>query len=218
MGRYGTGGVAPLEFFSLPVTSTDTRNSLRHELRARRQELSAPEQTHAAHRLIGQLVATRLYRVSRRIAVYLPNDGEIDPVPLMARIWKANKTCYLPILSRLRHDRLWFAPFTQDTPLAANRFGILEPAVPARDWVRAQELDLILMPLVGFDTHGNRLGMGGGFYDKSLAFLRHRTLWCKPHLIGLAHDFQRVKKIDACAWDVPLQAVATDRSVYLMEK
>jgi len=104
------------------VTSDDTRNALRQNLRARRQELSAPEQTHAAHRLIAHLVATRLYRVSRRIAVYLPNDGEIDPVPLMARIWKTNKTCYLPILSRLRHDRLWFAPFTQDTPLAANRF------------------------------------------------------------------------------------------------
>jgi 5-formyltetrahydrofolate cyclo-ligase len=196
------------------VTSDDTRNALRQNLRARRRELSAPEQTHAAHRLIAHLVATRLYRVSRRIAVYLPNDGEIDPVPLMARIWKTNKACYLPILSRLRHDRLWFAPFTQDTPLAANRFGILEPVVPARTWVRAQALDLILMPLVGFDTHGNRLGMGGGFYDKSLAYLRHRLLWRKPHLIGLAHDFQRVKKIDACAWDVPLQAVATDQSVY----
>jgi 5-formyltetrahydrofolate cyclo-ligase len=196
------------------VTSADTRNTLRHELRARRQDLSAPEQTHAAHQLIAHLVATRLYRVSRRVAVYLPNDGEIDPVPLMARIWKMNKTCYLPILSRLQHDRLWFAPFTQNTPLAANRFGILEPVVPARTWVRAQELDLILMPLVGFDTHGNRLGMGGGFYDKSLAFLRHRTLWRKPHLIGLAHDFQRVKKIEASAWDIPLQAVATDQSVY----
>jgi len=196
------------------VTSTDTRNALRHELRARRQELSAPEQTHAAHQLIAHLVATRLYRVCRRIAIYLPNDGEIDPVPLMARIWKTNKTCYLPILSRLRHDCLWFAPFTQDTPLAPNRFGILEPVTPARTWVRAQELDLILMPLVGFDTHGNRLGMGGGFYDKSLAFLQHRRHWRKPHLIGLAHDFQRVKKIDAGAWDVPLQGVVTDSAVY----
>jgi len=199
------------------VTAPDTRNALRHELRERRQELSAPEQTHAAHQLVAHLVATRLVRVSRRIAVYLPNDGEIDPVPFMARLWKMNKTCYLPILSRLQHDRLWFAPFTQKTPLAANRYGILEPVAPARTWVRAQELDLILMPLVGFDTHGNRLGMGGGFYDKSLAFLRERRLWRKPHLIGLAHDFQRVKKIDACAWDVPLQAVATDRTVYQFE-
>jgi 5-formyltetrahydrofolate cyclo-ligase len=199
---------------SIPVTTTATRNKLRRELRARRQELTAPEQTHAAHLLSAQLVATRQVRVSRRIAVYLPNDGEIDPVPFMARLWKMKKTCYLPILSRLRHDRLWFAPFTQDTPLAPNRFGILEPVVPARAWVRAPELDLILMPLVAFDPHGNRLGMGGGFYDKSLAFLRQRSRWHKPHLIGLAHDFQRVKKLEACAWDVPLQGVVTDHATY----
>jgi 5-formyltetrahydrofolate cyclo-ligase len=125
-----------------------------------------------------------------------------------------NKTCYLPVLSRLTHDRLWFVPFTPDTPLTRNRFGILEPLAPARTRVCAQELDLILMPLVGFDTRGNRLGMGGGFYDKSLAFLRTRSVWRKPHLIGLAHDFQRVDKLAAGAWDVPLQAVATDCGVY----
>ena len=196
------------------MTSPATRNSLRHELRARRRALSAPEQARAARQLAAHLIATRLYRVSRRIAVYLPNDGEIDPVPLMARLWEMHKSCYLPILSRLQHDRLWFAPFTQNTPLVPNRFGILEPVVPARTWVRASELDLILTPLVAFDAHGNRLGMGGGFYDKSLAFLRHRRLWRKPHLVGLAHDFQRVVKLDACAWDVPLQAVVTDHSVY----
>ncbi|MDH4134940.1 MAG: 5-formyltetrahydrofolate cyclo-ligase, partial [Gammaproteobacteria bacterium] len=72
----------------------------------------------------------------------------------------------------------------------------------------------VLMPLVAFDLHGNRLGMGGGFYDKSLAFLGTRTRWLKPHLIGLAHDFQRVEKIEPCPWDVPLQGVATDQNLY----
>jgi 5-formyltetrahydrofolate cyclo-ligase len=160
------------------------------------------------------VAACRLFRVSRRIALYLPNDGEIDPQPIMERIWTAKKLCYLPILSRLRHDRLWFAPYLPDTPLTLNRFGIPEPRVPARQWVRAQELDLILMPLVAFDTRGNRLGMGGGFYDKSLAFLRTRQHWHKPHLIGLAHDFQRVEVLDPFAWDVPLQAVVTDQALY----
>ena len=191
-----------------------SRTPLRRELRAQRNALTAPQQVRAAQQLAAQVTALRLFRVSRRVALYLPNDGEIDPVPLMARLWQSGKTCYLPILSRLRHDRLWFAPYLPDTQLAFNRLGILEPAVAAHTWRRAQELDLILMPLVAFDTRGNRLGMGGGFYDKSLAFLRTRSVWRKPHLIGLAHDFQRVKKLDACAWDVPLQAVVTDRSVY----
>lgn len=212
MGRYGTGGG---RLFISPVTNADTRRqSVRRDLREQRRALSWPEQRRAAHDLATRMAATRLFRVSRRIALYLPNDGEIDPQPLMQRIWSAGKRCYLPILSRLRHDRLWFAPYTDGTPLASNRFGIPEPMTAAHKWVRAQELDLILMPLVAFDVHGNRLGMGGGFYDKSLAFLRTRTLWRKPHLVGLAHDFQRVDKLETFAWDVPLQGVVTDRTVY----
>ena len=196
------------------MTDSDSRNALRRSLRAQRNTLSAAQQLRAAQQLATRLATQPLFRVSRRIAVYLPNDGEIDPVPLMTRIWRMNKICYLPILSRLTHDRLWFAPFTPDTPLTQNRFGIFEPLTPARNRISAQELDLILMPLVAFDTQGNRLGMGGGFYDKSLAFLRTRRVWRKPHLIGLAHDFQRVDKLTASAWDVPLQAVATDGGIY----
>jgi len=196
------------------VSDPASRNHLRRRLRAQRQALTPVDQARAARALVAHLAATRLFRVSRRVALYLPNDGEIDPRPVMERLWRVNKICYLPILSRLQHDRLWFAPFTPDTPLACNRFGIPEPRVPARTWRRTKDLDLILMPLVAFDAHGNRLGMGGGFYDKSLAYLRQRSGWRKPHLLGLAHDFQRVDKLEACAWDVPLQGVATDRAVY----
>jgi len=190
------------------------RARLRSALRDQRRALTGPEQDRAARALAAHLTANRLFRVSRRIALYFSNDGEIDPGPLLGRAREMNKTCFLPILSRLRHDRLWFAPYEPDSPLARNRFGIPEPVVPARQWVRAQDLDLVLMPLVAFDLEGNRLGMGGGFYDKSLAFLRTRSLWRKPHLIGLAHDFQRVPQLETFPWDVPLQAVATDQAVY----
>ncbi|HCU53445.1 MAG TPA: 5-formyltetrahydrofolate cyclo-ligase [Gammaproteobacteria bacterium] len=199
------------------MTDPSARHSLRRTLRQQRDALSDSEQRRAAAQLSTNVAANRLFRVSRRIALYLPNDGEIDPQPLMERIWAAKKLCYLPILSRLRHDRLWFAPYMPDTPLTLNRFGIPEPRVPSRLWVRAQELDLILMPLVAFDARGNRLGMGGGFYDKSLAFLRTRRLWHKPHLVGLAHDFQRVEDLETFAWDIPLQAVVTDRAHYLFD-
>lgn len=196
------------------MTDPDSRNQLRRTLRAERNRLSPAEQARAAQALAVRVAGTRLFHAARRIALYLPNDGEIDPGPLMGRVWSMNKVCYLPILSRLRHDRLWFAPYRPDTALAGNRFGIPEPVVAPRSWRRAQDLDLILMPLVAFDARGNRLGMGGGFYDKSLAFLRQRGRWRKPHLIGLAHDFQRVDRLATFAWDVPLQAVATEAAIY----
>jgi len=191
------------------------KTDLRRSLRIRRNTLSAEERRLAARQLALNVAGTRLFLTSRRIACYLPNDGEIDTGGIIERVGRLRKTCYLPVLSRLLHDRLWFARIGAETEFTPNRFGIPEPVVGARELVRAQELDLILMPLVGFDDDGNRLGMGGGFYDRSLEFLRHRHHWRKPHVLGLAYDFQRVNGLVPDPWDIPLQGVATDRAVYL---
>lgn len=191
------------------------KSDLRQNLRARRRALSADEQSLAARRLAVNVTGTRLFLVSHRIACYLPNDGEIDTAPVIEHVRRLRKTLYLPVLSPLAHDRLWFAEAGPKTRFAPNRFGIPEPVVKASDLIRAQELDLILMPLVGFDDRGNRLGMGGGFYDRSLEFLRHRNHWRKPHLLGIAYDFQRANGLTADPWDVPLQGVITDQAVYL---
>ena len=191
------------------------KTELRRSLRARRNALAPEDQRLAADRLASKIIGTRLFLTSRRIACYLPNDGEIDTAPVIERIRRLRKTLYLPVISRLSHDRLWFAESKPKTRLVPNRFGIPEPVVKSRDLIRAQELDLILMPLVGFDDRGNRLGMGGGFYDRSLEFLRHRNHWRKPHLLGIAYDFQRVNGLTADPWDIPLQGVITDQTVYL---
>ena len=95
-----------------------------------------------------------------------------------------------------------------------DRFGIPEPVVGVKELVRARRLDLVLLPLVGFDHKGNRLGMGAGFYDRTLAFLRDRVHWKKPHAVGLAYDFQRVDGFDVDPWDIPLTAVVTDKDIY----
>lgn len=193
------------------------KNTLRQKLRARRRALSAEEQKQAASRLAANVAGSRLFLASRRIACYLPNDGEIDTRHILAHIRRRRKVCYLPVLSRLSHDRLWFARMETDTELIPNRLGIPEPVVPARDLVRALSLDLILMPLVGFDDHGHRLGMGGGYYDRSLEFLRHRHNWRKPHLLGIAYDFQCVNGLTADPWDIPLSGVITDQAVYFFD-
>jgi len=190
------------------------KTGLRRALRARRQALSSEERERAAETLATQVLALRFFQVAHRVAFYLSNDNEIDPLPLLALAQSRGKHCYLPVLSRINGDRLWFARLQSDTPLRANRFGIPEPCVLPRELVRAAALDLILMPLVGFDISGNRLGMGGGFYDRSLDFLRGRRHWRKPHLIGLAYDFQRVEKLPAEDWDVPLTAIVTDHTIY----
>ena len=115
---------------------------------------------------------------------------------------------YLPVL----HGRcLLFAPWDPAATLAASRFGIPEPAVRLGSCLRGSQLDVVLTPLVAFDDEGHRLGMGGGFYDRTFSFSRARQLWRKPHIIGLAYAFQRVDALPARRWDVALHAAVTER-------
>ncbi len=146
----------------------------------------------------------------RRIAFYLPNDGEPDLWPLIELAWRRGKDCYVPVLDKIVTRRLLFAPLRPGQPMRPNRFDIPEPVAQDRERLRSGRLDLILMPLVGFDADGHRLGMGGGFYDRTLAYLRTRRHRPRPHLMGIAFECQRVDALPARPWDVPLQSVATE--------
>ncbi|MDX1434376.1 MAG: 5-formyltetrahydrofolate cyclo-ligase, partial [Gammaproteobacteria bacterium] len=151
-----------------------------------------------------------LFSRVQRVACYVANDGEMDLTPALARLWRAGKHVYLPAL---HGDALWFLPATPDSPMQRNRFGIPEPAAGADTRVAPFALDLVLMPLVAFDGAGNRLGMGGGFYDRTFAYLARRRHWRKPRLIGVAYGFQRVPSLPARPWDVTLEGVLTERGL-----
>lgn len=191
----------------------DARNTLRREMRLRRSSLSPQQQRDASLTLDRVLGRHPLFLRSRHIAIYLPNDGEMDLTPLLQRALSMGKKCYLPVLSPLYHNRLWFAPYTAESRLLLNRFGIPEPDCNHRKMRPVWTLDLVLTPLVAFDAQGNRLGMGGGFYDRTLAYLRRRKHWKKPQLIGTAHSFQQVPQLPHQSWDIPLQGVATEEQL-----
>ena len=194
------------------------RSDQRKQLRARRRNLTEPERLERSASLCRELARQPVFRTSKRIAAYLPADGEVDTTVLIELAWTMGKQVYLPVLIPYRANRLWFARYEPDTPLVSNRFGIAEPANVHRQRIAPQALDLVLTPLVGFDHNGHRLGMGGGFYDRSFAYLLHRKHWYRPHLIGLAYDFQQLPRLPAQPWDVPLTAVVTDTGWHLFQK
>lgn len=191
-----------------------SRPQLRRVLRQRRRALSRSQQRSAARNLYRQLAQSPQFRRARHIALYLPNDGEIDPRRLLAAAQKRGKRTYLPVLSAWPRTKMVFQRVTRHEKLAGNRFRILEPSPRRKRQRKLWALDLVLLPLVGFDDRGGRLGMGGGFYDRSLAYLRMRKNWHKPTLLGLAHECQRVDELAMASWDVPLQATVTDRRWY----
>lgn len=187
-----------------------SRKNLRNTLRAQRRALTPQQYEQYADQFAQHFSKTKLFRTSRRIAFYFANDGELDPSGLMAIAWAMGKQCYLPVLMEIHDKRLLFAEYQPDIPLVDNQFGIPEPATAKRHCLAPRQLDLILMPLVAFDVRGNRIGMGGGYYDRSLAFLQHRSHWRKPVLTGIGYGFQQVNKIKSEPWDVPLRFVATE--------
>ncbi len=183
-------------------------------MRQRRRALSHIERSHASYNLAEHVAASRLFQNSHRIAFYLPNDGEIDLQPLIDYAWQTNKQCFLPVIGPRNSRRLWFLPYEMETPLLQNRFGIPEPLHHRGDrQFKPHALDLILLPLVAFDNNGHRLGMGGGFYDRTLAFLAHRHQWRKPRLLGTAYQFQQHTNLPAQAWDIPLDAIVTEQGM-----
>ena len=193
---------------------TTSSNDIRQQIRLQRRELSLTQQQQASSALTTHLANSPQFQNSKNIAFYLPNDGEMDITPLIALAWAHHKRCFLPVLGLRNSRKMWFAPYKPGTTLISNRFGIPEPQHKHSDRLfKAQSLDLIFMPLVAFDTQGNRLGMGGGFYDRTLQFLLHRSSWKKPRLIGTAYAFQNVSQLVKQAWDVPLDGIATENGL-----
>ncbi|MEE9253872.1 MAG: 5-formyltetrahydrofolate cyclo-ligase [Pseudomonadales bacterium] len=192
----------------------ESKRSLRSQFRNRRHALSPGEQQYAAAALKRNLVCTPEILCAARIAFYVAQDGEIDPADLMTWCLKANKRCYLPVLAPGHHEGfLWFGRARLGDALKPNRFGIPEPVRSIERRLNPWTLDVVLVPLVAFDERGHRLGMGGGFYDRSLEFAQ---AFRRPWLVGLAHGCQRTRSLPADAWDIPLDAIATDTEILRM--
>ena len=187
---------------------------LRNLIRRRRRDIDEQSRYEAAASLAEHVRTCPQFANSRHIAFYLPNDGEIDLRPLLLTAWEMGKRCYLPVLGMRHESRMWFMPFEPGDPLLPNRYGILEPPL-CRDSRRSKNwmLDLVLVPLVAFDPLGHRLGMGGGFYDRTFAYLHTRQYWRKPHLMGTGFSLQRVAQLPVNHWDIPLDSMATENGI-----
>lgn len=190
--------------------------ALRRRLRAQRRAVGPGERRVAGRALARQLARVRYLRGARRIAGYWPADGEIDIRPALERALAAGSQVYLPRLVQAPRPRLCFAPWRPGARMEPNRYGIAEPVAPAGAVLTARQLDVIVLPLVGFDAAGNRLGMGGGWYDRSLAFRRRSrsAAASRPRLLGVAYELQRLDRLAPRAWDVPVDLIVTDQRVY----
>ncbi|EGR5123093.1 5-formyltetrahydrofolate cyclo-ligase [Vibrio cholerae] len=191
---------------------TDSRTHLRLQIRQRRQSLSAFEQQTASQQLIHTFSSLPEVTAAQRIALYLANDGELNTQPLIEWLWQQGKQVYLPVLHPFAKGHLLFLHYHTHTPMNKNRYGIAEPKLDQRSICPVRELDIIGTPLVAFDQSGQRLGMGGGYYDRTLAPWFKTQQGAMP--IGLAHDCQQVEQLPTASWDIPLRKIVTPSKVW----
>lgn len=170
---------------------------IRQAMRLRRQKIALGAQQRAAWRLSHKITSTPYYQQSQHIAFYTALKGEIELGPIIKKAWAQGKSCYLPVVSG---QGLCFVRYRPTSIMRANRFGILEPIGEAQ--IAPKQLDLVLMPLVAFDQQCHRIGMGGGYYDRT--FSQRKT---SPLLVGVAHRCQQTQHITPESWDVPLDKV-----------
>jgi 5-formyltetrahydrofolate cyclo-ligase len=194
---------------------------LRKRIREQRAVIP-PYRQHLASLSLARRVLHSVSRLrhSRKIAFYLPQEGEISLLPLLALCLLSKRECFLPVLMNTSGKQLGFARWIPGSPMSVNRFGIAEPYVSQRELLSAADMDLIFMPLVAFDAHGHRLGMGGGYYDRSLAACfsglpGHRGT---PYLVAAAHDIQLVPDIPVEPWDIIPDVTITPARIIRPEK
>ncbi|WP_428944071.1 5-formyltetrahydrofolate cyclo-ligase [Pantoea sp. FN060301] len=186
------------------------RQDIRTHVRHLRRDLTPEQQREAAAQAAGRALSFAPVQQAEKIALFLSFDGELDTRPLIASLWQRGQQVYLPVLHPFSLGQLLFIRYEADTPLTPNRLRIPEPPLDIRKLATLSELDVLMVPLVAFDRQGQRLGMGGGFYDRTLQnWQQHGFL---P--VGLAHDCQQIAQLPVAEWDIPLPALITPSKIW----
>lgn len=192
-----------------------SRESLRKKLIELRRQLAIKERSLLNKKILSNFIQTPIFQQSKNIAFYIPMRGEVDILPVIEFALKKGKNCYLPILQEQETENnkksgyLLFGLCNQHTPLQKNKYGISEP-VSSTPQIAASELDLAIIPIVGFDLANNRLGFGAGYYDRTFAFKNNVKTPIKPYLIGVAYELQKVEILPVADWDVKMDLIITN--------
>lgn len=164
------------------------------------------EQQSACAKIVSSVFRSSWFARAHLIGCYLSANSEADTWPIISRAWTMKKRVFAPVTKKL--GQMYFRELTPESMLVRNQFGLFEPV--DGEILPSKRLQIVLTPLVAFDEQHNRIGMGGGYYDRSFAFLKNRKQLIQPKLIGLAFNCQRVEKITANPWDIRLYSIITE--------
>ena len=185
--------------------------ALRASRKQARAGLTAAQREALNRNIVEHLLTSGVYRSAQQIGTYSAHRAEVSLEALGGPARRDGRSLFLPVVDQPTKGHLRFGRWDKDTQLTPNRWGIPEPPVP---WVGVEALSALLVPLVAFDRHGNRIGMGGGYYDRTLAAaMASGNARQKPELIGVAYECQKVDPFTPDPWDIPLDWILTENGI-----
>lgn len=185
------------------TASYSSAAKLRETAKNARRSMHAHERDVASRRITDRFLNSQHFFSSRSVACYLAAWDEVDTSAIIERAWRAKKRVFAPVVDK--HGSMSFHGMHPETTLIRNRFGLWEPQ--STEIIRPADIDIVVTPVVAFDEQRNRIGMGGGYFDRAFAFLQWRQCWLRPKLVGLAFECQKIEKISPKPWDIRLYRV-----------
>ncbi len=171
-----------------------------------RSKMTDTERDGASARISSRVGRLPEFLAAATMACYIPTDVEVDTRHIIERAWRAKKRIFAPVIDF--HGHMRFRELRPETRLEKNRYGLWEPVDGAE--IEASKLDIVITPVVAFDARLHRIGMGGGYFDRTFAYLANRSEWFRPKLVGVAFACQKIEKITPNPWDIPLYRVVTE--------
>lgn len=186
--------------------------NLRTKIKQKREQLSSENVDQLGDAIFRNLLDSNILENKSRIAIYCSVNNEVATMQIIKHLWTKDKELFLPII---KSNQLVFGSYKSGDNLSNNKFDIPEPTTQREELITADVLDLVIVPLVAFDSDCNRLGMGGGYYDRALAFKKTSSKTSSPLLIGLAYELQKVNILEMNSWDIPMDGIISESKTYL---
>ena len=186
--------------------------NLRTRIKQKREQLSSENVDQLGSAIFSNLLDSKILEDKNRIAIYYSVNNEVATMQIIKHLWTKDKELFLPII---KSNQLVFGSYKSGDNLCNNKFDIPEPTTATEELITADVLDLVIVPLVAFDSDCNRLGMGGGYYDRALAFKKTASKTSSPLLIGLAYELQKVNILEMNSWDIPMDGIISESKTYL---
>lgn len=186
--------------------ASSLKKMLRVQALRRRTAIPPGTRRHAALKAADAFLRSRSVRVGTRIGIYLAHASELDTEPLIRALHRRGAHLFVPVV-RKRRDTMTFIRLNETTPVAKSYLRVKQP-ITRRPICPLTMLDIIIIPVVGFDCSGRRIGRGGGYYDRTLSGIHARR---HPQKLGFAYDVQELRSIPNEPWDLKLDGVITER-------